>query len=100
MKVGNLSTVKLTKRGDTLKGTVERVQSFVRKHNSISFTVVLLAGTNDLKRSDVSPSSLIDELSGHVDTLNDIGNIDNIFVCKIPPRLDRSKINDKVNVVY
>ena len=36
MKVGNLSTVKLTKRGDTLKGTVERVQSFVRKHNSIS----------------------------------------------------------------
>ena len=35
MKVGNLSTVKLTKRGDALKGTVERVQSFVRKHNSI-----------------------------------------------------------------
>ena len=62
MKVGNLSTVKLTKRGDTLKGTVERVQSFVRKHNSISFTVVLLAGTNDLKRSDVSPSSLTNYL--------------------------------------
>ena len=98
MKVGNLSTVKLTKRGDTLKGTVERVQSFVRKHNSISFTVVLLAGTNDLKRSDVSPSSLIDELSGHIDILKDIGNIDNIFVCKIPPRLDSSKINDKVRL--
>ena len=94
MKVGNLSAVKLTKRGDTLKGTVERVQSFVHKHNSISFTVVLLAGTNDSKRSDVSPSSLIDELSGHIDTLKDIGNIDNIFVCKIPPRLDSSKIND------
>ena len=32
MKVGNLSTVKLTKHGDTLKGTVERVQSVVHKH--------------------------------------------------------------------
>ena len=96
MKVGNLLTVKLTKRGDTLKGTVERVKSFVRKHNSISFTVVLLAGTDDLKRSDVNPSSLIDELCGHIDTLNDIGNIDIIFVCKIPPRLDSSKINNKV----
>ena len=42
--------------------------------------------------------SLIDELSGHIDTLNDIGNIDNIFVCKIPPRLDSSKINDKVRL--
>ena len=65
---------------------------------ALSFTAVLLAGTNDLKRSDVSPSSLIDELSGHIDTLNDIGNIDNIFVCKIPPRLDSSKINDKVRL--
>ena len=92
MKVGNLSTVKITKRGDTPKGTVERVQPFVRKHNSISFTVVLLVGTNDLKHSDVSPFSLIDELSGHTDTLNDIGNIDNIFVCK------SSKINDKVRL--
>ena len=81
-----------------LKETVERVQSFVRKQNSISFTVVLLAGTNDLKPSDVNPSSLIDELSGHIDTLNDIGNIDNIFVCKIPPHLDSSKINDKVRM--
>ena len=46
----------------------------------------------------MSRSSLTDELSGHINTLSDIGNIDNIFVCKIPPRLDGSKINDKVRL--
>ena len=58
MKVANIPTVKLTKKGDGLAGTVSRSHNFINK----DLDVVILAGTNDITKRDVSPESLIEEL--------------------------------------
>ena len=55
-----------------------------------------MAGTNDLTRRDVSPESLIEELDSSITELKQFSNLDNVFIYKIPARLDRSLINRKV----
>ena len=55
-----------------------------------------MAGTNDLTRRDVSPESLIEELDSSITELKQFSNLDNVFICKIPARLDHSLINRKV----
>ena len=62
MKVNNISTVKLTKKGDTINGSIARCMNFVGKHSDQLIDVVLLAGTNDLAIRGVSPDDLIDKL--------------------------------------
>ena len=96
MKVANIPTVKLTKRGDSLAGTVSRSRNFISKHVKEQLDIVILAGTNDLTRRDVSPESLIEELDSSITELKQFSNLDNVFICKIPARLDRSLINRKV----
>ena len=96
MKVANIPTVKLTKRGDSLAGTVSRSRNFISKHVKEHLDIVILAGTNDLTRRDVSPESLIEELDSSITELKQFSNLDNVFICKIPARLDRSLINRKV----
>ena len=53
-----------------------------------------MAGTNDLTRRDVSPESLIEELQSSITELKQFSNL--VFICKIPARLDGSRINRKV----
>ena len=96
MKVVNIPTVKLTKRGDSLAGTVSRSSNFISKHVKEHLDIVILAGTNDLTRRDVSPESPIEELDSSITELKQFLNLDNVFICKIPARLDRSLINRKV----
>ena len=96
MKVANIPTVKLTKKGDSLAGTVSRSRNFISKHVKEQLDIVILAGTNDLTRRDVSPESLIEELDSSITELKQFSNLDNVFICKIPARLDRSLINRKV----
>ena len=48
MKVNDIPSVKLTKRGYKLRDSIARCINFVSKHNSENFDVVMLAGTNDL----------------------------------------------------
>ena len=96
MKVANIPTVKLTKRGDSLAGTVSRSRNFISKHVKEQLDIVILAGTNDLTGRDVSPESLIEELDSSITELKQFSNLDNVFICKIPARLDRSLINRKV----
>ena len=55
-----------------------------------------MAGTNDLIRRDVSPESLIEGLDSSITELKEFPNLDNVFICKIPARLDRSLVNRKV----
>ena len=55
-----------------------------------------MAGTNDLTRRDVSPESLIEELDSSITELTQFSNLDKVFICKIPARLDCSLINRKV----
>ena len=96
MKVANIPTVKLTKRGDSLAGTVSRSRNFISKHVKEHLDIVILAGTNDLTRRDVSPESLIEELDSSITELKQFSNLDNVLICKIPAKLDRSLINRKV----
>ena len=67
MNVGNYRSVKLTKRGDSLDGTVNRVRNHLNKHCNTKANVVLLAGTNDLSRRQTTPRKLLDEL---IDAIN------------------------------
>ena len=96
MKVADIPTVKLTKRGDSLAGTVSRSRNLISKHVKEHLDIVILAGTNDLTTRDVSPESLIEELDSSITELKQFSNLDNVFICKIPARLDRSLINRKV----
>ena len=96
MKVANIPTVKLTKRGDSLVGTFSRSRNFINKHVKEHLDIVILAGTNDLTRRDVSSESLIEELDSSITEMKQFLNLDNVFICKIPARLDRSLINRKV----
>ena len=96
-KVNNIPSVKLTKRGDNLRGSIARGLNFVSQYNSESFDVVLLAGTNDLSNRSVSPDDLIDKLHSSLNELMQFDNVRHIFLCKIPPRLDYHNINSKVN---
>ena len=59
--------------------------------------MVVLAGTNDLNRRNVTPQSLIDQLVDHIAVLKEFCNVKNIFVCKITPCCDRHVINSKVS---
>ena len=62
MNVGNCRSVKLTKPGDSLDGTVNRVRNHLSKHCNTEANVVLLAETNDLSRHQTTPRRLLDEL--------------------------------------
>ena len=59
--------------------------------------MVVLAGTNDLNRRNVTPQSSIDQLVHHIAVLKEFCNVNNIFVCKITPRCDQHVINSKVS---
>ena len=48
LKVGDIPLVKLTKKGDTLSGTICRCRNFLSKHADKCIDLVLLAGANDL----------------------------------------------------
>ena len=62
MKVSNIHSVKLTKRGDNLMGSMSHCRNYVAKHNDVIVDVVLLAGTNDLSNKHSCPADLINDL--------------------------------------
>ena len=96
MCVEQIKAKKLTKPGDTLNGTFSRIKEYASKHSDVQLEVVVLAGTNDLKRRNVTPQCLINQLVDHTTVLKEFCNIKNIFVGKITPRCDRHEINSKV----
>ena len=63
LKVGNIPSVKLTKKGDKLSGTIGRCGNFLSKHADEHIDLVLAAGTNDLASRHVSPEELIKNLT-------------------------------------
>ena len=58
--------------------------------------LVLLAGTNDLSSRSVSPEFLISSLENSITELKEFSNLQQIFMCKIPPRFDFHNVNSKV----
>ena len=69
MCVEQIKAKKLTKPGDTLNGTFARIKDHASKHSDVQLEVVVLAGTNDLNRRNVTPQSLIDQLVDHIAVL-------------------------------
>ena len=50
MKVNNIPSIRRTKRGDNLSGTVSCLSAYIRKHNNQQLDIILFAGTNDLSK--------------------------------------------------
>ena len=97
MKVSDIHSVKLTKRGDNLTGSMSRCRNYVVKHSDEILDVVLLAGTNDFPNKYSCPEDLIKDLDSALTDLTHFGNVQHVFICKIPPRLDFHNINIKVS---
>ena len=88
MKVSNIHSVKLTKRGDNLMGSISYCRNYVAKHNDVIVDVVLLAGTNDLSNKHSCPEDLINDLDSALTDLTHFSKVQHVFICKIPARLD------------
>ena len=96
MKVCDTPSVRLTKKGDSLAGTVARVKDYISRHQNVKADLVLLPGTNDLSSHSVSPEILISSLENSIAELKEFSNLQQIFICKIPPRFDFHNVNSKV----
>ena len=93
MKVCDTPSVRLTKKGNSLAGSVARVKDYISR---LKADLVLLAGTNDLSSRSVSPEFLISSLENSITKLKEFANLQQIFICKIPPRFDFHNVNSKV----
>ena len=96
MKVADKHCVKLTKRGDSLCGSIARATNYLSRHSNDHFDLVLLAGTNDLSSRNATAEDLIKRIDESIRHLTSFSNIGQIFLCKIPPRFDFKNINSKV----
>ena len=99
----NNKTVKLAKSGDTAAGVIERTRDYVRKAQATSFTgIVLMAGTNDLggrKKSsgnDKKPEEVAHELVNGAKKLLSFKSVKNVFICKVPQRLNNAETDEKI----
>ena len=98
MHVGDKKIIKLTKRGDCLEASINRLCKFAEGNPNCKSDIVLLAGTNDLRKHQSSAESLAGSLVDSINMLKNFGNVKRIFVCKLPPRPDIATVNVKVNL--
>ena len=96
MSVDNITSVKLTKKGDSLSGSINRSKNYISKHGNDHIDLVLLAGTNDLANRKTSPEELIEELDKQITEQKGFNNFGHIFLCKIPHRFDFHIVNSNV----
>ena len=96
MSVNGISCQNLTKKGDSLGGSVYRSKQYISKLGNEHIDLVLLTGTNDLSNRSVSTEDLTDKLDEYISELNGFSNIDYIFLCQIPNRFDFHAVNSKV----
>ena len=88
MKVSNVHSVKLTKRGDNLTGFMSRCRNHVAKHNNVILDVVLLAGTNDLSNKNSCPEDLINDLDSVLTDLTHFSNVHTLYkLYAVPVRI-------------
>ena len=96
MSVNDIPSVKITKKGDSLVGSINRAKNYISRHNNNDIDLVLLAGTNDLSSRIASPELLIKTLDDQITELKGFNNLGHIFLCKIPHRFDSHVVNAKV----
>ena len=93
MKVCDTPSVRLTKKGDSLVGTVARVKDYISRHQNVKADLVLLAGTNDLSPVVQCPQNFLSQaMKTPLPSLKNFLT----FICKIPPRFDFHNVNSKV----
>ena len=86
MSVDNITSVKLTKKSDSLSGSISRSKNYISRQDNDHIDIVLLAGTNDLANRKTSPEELTEELDKQITELKGFNNLGHIFLCKIPHR--------------
>ena len=59
--------------------------------------VVLLGATNDLTHQSSKSKDVLKELKQASDSFLDLENVNEAFLCKVPPRLDNEAVDIKVN---
>ena len=96
LKVSDIPSAKLTKKGDRPSGTIGRCRNFLSKHADEHIDLAILAGTNNRGSRHVSPEELIKKLDESINELTEFHNFHHIFLCQLPPRFDFHNINAKV----
>ena len=80
MHVGDKKDIDLTKRGDCLEGSINCLCKFLEENPNCKSDIVLLAGTNDLRKRQSSAESLAGSLVDSINKLKDFANVKQIFV--------------------
>ena len=96
LKVDDIPSEKLVKKGDRLSGTTTRCGNFLSKHTGEHIDLVLSAGTNDLASRNASPDELIKKLDESISELTAFQNLHHTFICQLPPRFDFHNVNSNV----
>ena len=96
LKVDDIPSETLVKKGDRLSGTITHCRNFSSKHTREHIDLVLLAGTNDLASHNVSPDELIKKLDESISVLNTFQNLHHIFICQLAPRFHFHNVNSEV----
>ena len=68
------------------------------KHCDQICNIVLLAGTNDLRKRKSSPKFLFEALDDSINELKRFSDLQDIFLAKLLPRCDIASVNHKVNI--
>ena len=98
LTVDDVKAIKMAKSGDTLTGICDKTMEFLKQNGGFYDIegIVLLGGTNDLRKRDVTPESLLDILQSSVTKIREVF-AGKLFICKIPPRLDLAFVDSKVS---
>ena len=96
MSVNGIPSVNITKKGDSLVGSINRAKNYISRHRNNHIDLVLLAGANDLAGRNANPELSIKTLDDQITELKGFNNLGHIFLCKIPHRFDSHVVNSKV----
>ena len=69
MSVNCIPSVKVTKKGDSLVGSINRAKNYISRHSNNHIDLVLLAGTNDLASHNANPELSIKTLDDQITEL-------------------------------
>ena len=72
----------------------KRAVDYVKQNSKCTFgAVVLLGGTNDLTHKSFKSEDVFQELKQAFDSLLELENVNKVFLCKVPPRLDNEAVD-------
>ena len=95
LNVNDMKAVKMAKSGDTFEGACQRALDFIKDQNDVE-AVVILAETNNLSKKNCIPEDLFDIVLKSVKELTENFSGE-IFICKVPPRIDLYNVDSKIN---